>query len=771
MAPPAPQWQLLPLPDVPAEFLQRVRAYVPDSAGDRAAQLLWQRGIRADLAGFLDPNHYKPTGPFAFGSEMERAVERLQQAMDGGERVAIWGDFDADGVTATSVLWEGLGEFLPPEVQLSYVIPNRLTDSHGLNLKGIEALAAEGVRLIVTCDTGSTNAAEIDRAAELGIDTIVTDHHTLPAARPNVVALLNPRSFPPEHPLAQLSGVAVAYKLVEALYERLPEMPQNPLDRLLDLVAIGAIADLVELKGDCRYLVQRGLGRLRTQSAPATATRPGIFKLLELCQRTGDRPTDISFGLGPRINAISRIHGDATVAVELLTGTDPERCHQLALETELTNARRKGLQNELANAVKDEIAGIDLSTAGAIVLADPQWPGGVLGLVAGQIAREYGRPTILLVEDPAAGLARGSARSVNGIDLYELVASQSHLLHRFGGHPFAAGLSLPLENVPLFRAAIDRQLRQQADGELGPTLVADLAVAARELGRALFQELKLLEPYGMGNPTPRLLVENCWFETVRQRNISDRRGDRVRYIKTTFLLCDETRPDGARGHWWGHYSSELPQAERSDAVVELDYNPYAREYEARLVAVRPRGGAVASAPVSQLLDWRGPDRAAAADPKAAVLKLKDVPQSWGYLQQAYARARSRQQPLALAYALPADASPEDIWCDLVGIAKYLSRTQQSAPRTDLRARLGIDDSVLELGLAALKAVGFVPIAEPDSVWVTGSPQTDSAATAAIEAFLAAVAEEQFQRRYFCEAPLATLHAVVETLEGPLEPRD
>ena len=264
-------------------------------------------------------------------------------------------------------MWEGLGQFFTQNQQLLYYIPNRLTESHGLNNQGIDQLAQQGVKLIVTCDTGSTNISEIEYAQQLGIDVIVTDHHTLPPERPPVVAIINPRYLPTNHPLFNLSGVAVAYKVVEALYETLPDIPQQPVENLLDLVAIGLIADLVQLSGDCRYLAQRGIEKQQTHKQP---TRPGVAKLLELCQRSGDRPTDISFGLGPRINAVSRIQGDAPFCVELLTSKDKQRCEQLALETELANARRKSLQKDVTQQVAQKLSQLDLSTTSVIVLVD-----------------------------------------------------------------------------------------------------------------------------------------------------------------------------------------------------------------------------------------------------------------------------------------------------------------------------------------------------------------------------------------------------------------
>ena len=401
-------WQTQPSPQPPAWLIQAVNKHAPELPGKYAAALLWQRGIQnpEQVAGYLNPKLYQPASPWEFGQEMQRATDRIQLARNSGEKVAIWGDFDADGITSTSVLWDGLGEFFTQNDRLTYYIPNRLTESHGLNIPGIDNLAKLGITLIITCDTGSTNIAEIEYATSLGIDTIITDHHTLPDDRPPATAIINPRYLGPDHPLFHLSGVAVAYKLIEALYQTLPDIPQRPLTDLLELVAIGLIADLVQLTGDCRYLAQLGIEQLQKQIA--NPTRPGVAKLLELCKRSGDRPTDISFGIGPRINAVSRIQGDARFCVELLTSRDKKRCEELANLTEIANSRRKSLQKDVAKDAAEKLAKLDLSTTSVIVLADPQWPVGVLGLVAGQIAQEYGRPVILFSTEGTAEIDENS---------------------------------------------------------------------------------------------------------------------------------------------------------------------------------------------------------------------------------------------------------------------------------------------------------------------------------------------------------------------------
>ncbi|MEH2026346.1 single-stranded-DNA-specific exonuclease RecJ [Nostoc sp.] len=781
------QWTILATEQPPEWFIQAVKQYTPASSGLYAAQLLWQRGIKDNqqLTAFINHKAYQPASPFEFGQEMHLAIARLQQAYNTKEKIVIWGDFDADGITATSVLWDGLGQFFAENTQLIYYIPNRLKESHGLNNQGIDNLAKQGCKLIVTCDTGSTNVEEIIYAKQLGIDVIVTDHHTLPAERPPVAAIINPRYFPKEHQLFNLSGVAVAYKLVEALYQTLPNVAKYPLEDLLDLVAVGLIADLVQLSGDCRYLAQMGIQRLQAdfQQPTAARRRPGVGRLLELCQKSGDRPTDISFGLGPRINAVSRIQGDASFCVELLTSRDVKRCNELAEVTELANARRKSLQKDVQAQVAQKLTQLDLSTTSVIVLEDAQWPAGVLGLVAGQVAQETGRPTILLSteglctgEDSSQSLARGSARSVNSVDLYQLVKDQAHLLHRFGGHPFAAGLSLLVENIPLFTAAINQQLRQSLGSTtLTPTVQADLTVTVADLGKELFLELKLLEPCGMGNPVPKLLIQNCWFENSWHRNQQDWQGKKVQYIKTEFDIRDDSSRSAFPGLWWGHYKDELPIG-RCDCIAELDYNTFKKRYEIRLIAVR---SSVNSALTTQhppfILDLRNQEHSATQHglnlsyPLTGLI-IEDCPTNWDdlrmWLQRCLAISRStsgldNQQQLAIAWSKPKHEPPIQIWLTLVGIAKYLSRTNQLVTRRQLLEKIGISDQTLLVGIKALKYLGFTVKRQDRCLQITWHPNdsTENLAKEAVARFLAAVREEQFQQQYFAEVPLSTIVAI------------
>ena len=763
------EWWVPDSAEIPDWFLAIVRQQgaigqdTRQERGQNVAQLLWQRGICEpnQIAGFLNPDHYQPSSPFTFGEEMQRAVNRLVSARQQNEQIVIWGDFDADGITATAVLQEGLGQFFSTD-RLTYFIPNRLTDSHGLSIAGIDALV--DCRLIVTGSTGGTNATEIDYARGLGIDVIVLDPYT--ADRLGAIALLNPRLLPTDHPLAHLAGVALAYKLVEAMYETLPEVPQRPLEDLLDLVAIGLMADRVELQGDCRYLAQIGIAQLQQ------TRRPGIVRLLELCKRSGDRPADILFGVASRINAISHIHGDARFCVELLTSRDFSRCQQLAEETELANIRCKALQKDMAQQVKVRIAQLDLSTTQAIILSDPQWSIEVLGLVAAQMVQEYTRPVILLgVESVATtdGEARGVARSPDSINLYALFQEQAHWLSSFSGHPWAIDLRLPLENLNLFAAAINRQLREQQPSQTPMELRADLTVTVAALGQDLFRELKLLEPYGVGNSVPRLLIQNCWFEKVWHRNIKDWRGDTVRYIKTEFEIWDEATKLGFPGVWWEHYRDEILPG-RCDAIAELDFNTAKKRYEIRLIALRPTRTLAPSIQLDWLLDYRG----LSPLPSTEVLQIDQCPSHWGELQALFREAVQTQQKLAIAYPPPASTLPGQTWQTLVGIAKYLSRTGKSATYGQFVQKLELSDRALRLGFQTLELLGFTVEQPEEKIQITvRSPVTMEGEAAgkaeidlAIASFLEVVQEEQFHRRYFYEVPMTTIQAVAyQTVRG------
>jgi single-stranded-DNA-specific exonuclease len=399
-----------------------------------------------------------------------------------------------------------------------------------------------------------------------------------------------------------------------------------------------------------------------------------------------------------------------------------------------------------------------------------------------------------MLETPV--LARGSARSVNQIDLYQLVKNQAHLLDRFGGHPFAAGLSLPAENIPLFTEAINRELRQQIEGNnrLGrPIVQADIICKVEDLGISLFRELKILEPCGMGNPSPKILIQNCWFEKVWNQNIKDNKGGKVSYIKTYFNIKDDSSDSGLPGVWWGHYQEDIPQNNdnpsqgRCDAIAELDYNPEKKKCELRLIAVKPVSKSGQNPVVNlgnpglKILDYRNySDGELPIDESFnSAIIIRNCPTSWEDLDQQLTQqlklAQGKENPgnlpvVVLAYDANNIPQPQEICQELIEIADHLSYTGTSISRQQLCQELGISDRALEIGLNTLPSIGFqVSYNREASELETGitfrriadKKATTTANYFPIDYFIAALQEEQFYRQYFCQVPVSMISAIAQ----------
>jgi single-stranded-DNA-specific exonuclease len=373
--------------------------------------------------------------------------------------------------------------------------------------------------------------------------------------------------------------------------------------------------------------------------------------------------------------------------------------------------------------------------------------------VASQIAQDYGRPTLLLTR--SGSLLRGSARSVRGINLYELLKSQQHLMTGFGGHPLAAGLSLPLENLSLFREAINQQFWQRYPdlADLRPHIDIDATVTVSQLGKALFRELRLLEPCGMGNPVPRLRLNHCTFQKVWNKNIKDRKGNTVQYLKTTFLLLDDTVTVGFPGLWWGHSKDEIPVDRPCDVVVELDFNAYEDRYEVRLIDLclsQMADSAFLPAAVAGL--DRQPDCPDSMPPAGE--SLEQGAGDWPERQHPSRTAIADPQSLALAVPRT-EQSPEQILEKLVGLAKALSHQQGTLSFAAFQASLGLSEGSCRRGLALFQQLGF-PWQDRQGVIQFFAP-TLSQDVSQIPTFLAAIAEEQFQQRYCYQVSLNRLN--------------
>ena len=484
------------------------------------AALLARRGYRTPtaIADFLAPTPVTLADPFLLAG-MDRAVDRLGQALARGERIAIWGDYDVDGLTSTALLDQvlrGIG-CAPPHLH----IPHRVREGYGLKQDGISRLAATGVTLLVAVDCGVQRSRGHRHATALGMDTIVLDHHQLPPLLPDAVAVVNPHRPDSAYPFRDLAAVGVAFTLARALdkagFALGGGWSENELDLLdlLDLVALGTVADVVPLAGENRALVTWGLNALRH------TTRPGLLALSQVAALTPERLTawEIGHALGPRLNAAGRI-ADPEPALRLLRSTSLDRGAATGPGTRPPQPRtpaRTGPDRGGGDRAASRLDGPLDDTQPILQLDGHGWTAGVVGLVAGRLTERYSRPAIVLERGEA--FSKGSARSIDGFNLVEALAACADLLDHYGGHAKAAGLTVANENLEGLR---DRLLeiataRLSAD-DLRPTLALDLELAAGDLTYATAEAIGTLEPFGHGNPEPLLLV----------------RAVRPRWVKTSY---------------------------------------------------------------------------------------------------------------------------------------------------------------------------------------------------------------------------------------------
>jgi len=540
------------------------------------AQTLARRGFTdvAAAKAFLDPDHYQPAPPSDLPN-LDRAVERLEEAIGRGEAICVWGDFDVDGQTSTTLLVSTLEEL---GAVVRFYIPHRQRESHGVHLSSLKRLIGEGVELVLTCDTGVTAHEAIAYAQAQGVDVVVTDHHDLPPALPEAHAVVNPKMLPATHPLRQLPGVGCAYKLAEALYDRAGR--PGDVAQHLDLVALGIVADVAVQVGDTRYLLQRGLELLRHTQ------RLGLQVMIETAEINPQWLTEehIGFRLGPRLNALGRL-ADANVAVEFLTTQDLTRARTLATEMEGLNAQRKLLANQVTQGALAQIErDPSLLEYGALVLSHPSWPAGVLGIVAGRLAQRYGRPAILIAtpRDGLArlgGLARGSARSVAGCNISAAIAAHREMLASFGGHPMAAGLAIEPERIPAFRAALSDTVWAMLAEVEKPTLEIDGYLALADLSLDLVEEIERLAPFGLGNPPLTLVSRGV---RVTRERVVGRNEDHL------LLTVEDEGGIAQQVIWWQGAGSPLPEG-RFDLAYVVRASNYRgqREVQVQWVDARP----------------------------------------------------------------------------------------------------------------------------------------------------------------------------------------
>jgi single-stranded-DNA-specific exonuclease RecJ len=463
------------------------------------AKLLVRRGFSKieDALAFLSPENYTATSPMEL-PDVDKAIVRIVQAIAEKQHITVYGDYDVDGVTGTSVLLTVLRKL---GASVDFYIPNRATEGYGLNLKAVSVLVSKHrTKLLITCDCGVSNFAEVNFAKSLGVDTLILDHHTMPEMLPPAVGIIHPKRLHSEHPLFDLPGVGVAYKVCEALL--LDQNRPEEIEPLLDFVTLGMIADLVPLVRENRYLVQIGLPKL------INTPRPGLQALLKQVRKSDD--TDIvGFGLAPRINAVGRL-SEAKSAVELMTTDDEVIAETIAKQLQTENVKRQELCERIFREADVMVqTKVNLDADRAIAIWAEGWHHGVVGIVASRLVEKYNRPVFIGELEVAEGVIRGSARGVDGMDLYEALKLNESLLNRWGGHKMAAGFSLEASKGDSFRSALVKTCNKLLESSSkNATLHIDVSITADEVTTELARLLTKLAPFGMGNKKPLLHVKN-----------------------------------------------------------------------------------------------------------------------------------------------------------------------------------------------------------------------------------------------------------------------
>jgi single-stranded-DNA-specific exonuclease len=512
-------------------------------------QILHGRGIMRSqqLQPWLDTDLDSAPDPFLM-RDMAEACDLIRQTVAAGERIAIYGDYDADGVTASVALARGLRS-VGAEV-ITY-IPNRFSEGYGLNLEALNELDGRGARLVITCDCG-TNAVEVASRRPARLRLIVTDHHEVGPERPPVDALINPKQSSCGYPFDGLAACGVAYKLLVALERR--AFPGKLDPRLsLDAVALGTVADVVPLRGENRAIVRAGLRRL------SDSPSPGCAALLAVAGISGPVTAEhLAFQLGPRINAAGRME-DAMLALELLSCPDRETADPLARRLQEQNAQRQQATAEIVRQARLRVVELDNDEA-VIVLGSPDWPLGVVGLAASRLVEEFYRPTFAF--NTAGQEWRGSARSIEGFHLVECLQHCAPLLHRFGGHAMAAGLTVLSERFAELKARLDAYAKARLNSEAFSRPIRVEATAAfADLKPSVHQEIQLLAPFGVGNHEPLLVSRDV--EVVRAETF----GTDSRHLR--LQLRDRTAMAEGIAFDKAASARHLPAGRRVDVIYAL----------------------------------------------------------------------------------------------------------------------------------------------------------------------------------------------------------
>lgn len=504
-----------------------------------------------DVRIFITPTRDDFHDPFLFKG-MDIAVDRIIKAINNKEKILIYGDYDVDGITSTTVLKKYL---MDRGITVDTYIPNRLHEGYGLNKNAIDTIKERNIDLIITVDCGISAIEEVDYAINLGMDVIVTDHHEVGDKLPNALAVIDAKRKDNTYPFRSLAGVGVVFKLIQALSIKLEIKPEEYL-KYLDLVCVGTISDIVPLEGENRTIAKLGLMLIKV-------TRN--LGLRELIKSSGYKEIDsntISFGVAPRINACGRM-GHEEEALKLFLAEDLESATKITKELNEYNTLRQSTEKAIYEDAVQQIEKNHLDENNSIVLGGKGWHHGVIGIVSSKVTDKYYKPSILLsFEDD---IAKGSGRSVPGFDLYEGLTKCEDLLEKYGGHSMAVGLTLKKENLEKFKERFEQIAKEKNIKELVPIIYIDDELKLKDINMDLVKSLSILEPFGEANKVPLFLIKNLKIDSIRALSEG-------RHLKLT--LRDENFVINAIGFELGYLAEEYRIGDRIDVVGTLEINSF-----------------------------------------------------------------------------------------------------------------------------------------------------------------------------------------------------
>lgn len=517
------------------------------------SSLLVQRGFETSETARSFLNHEETFhDPFLL-EDMEKAVTRIKDAIAQNEKILVYGDYDADGVSSTTVLMTALKEL---HANVDFYIPNRFTEGYGPNEGAFRRAKEMGYSIIITVDTGISAVNEAALAKELDMDLIITDHHEVPPVVPDAYAIIHPKMDGSAYPFKELAGVGVAFKVAHALLGRLPE-------HLLELAVIGTVADLVPLHDENRLIVKEGIARLQHTK------NIGLKALLSICGLNGKELSEesIGFSIGPRINAVGRLQS-AHPAVDLLLTEDTEEAESIAEFIDSLNKERQQIVNTITEeAIAEVEANNYVENGSVLVLAKEGWNVGVIGIVASRLVDKYSCPAIVLGIDAEKGIAKGSARSIRGFDLFANLSDCRDILPHFGGHPMAAGMTLSMDDVDELRNRLNAFANEQlTEEDFIPTMEVDLECTVEEVTLEVIEQMKMLAPYGVGNPKPYVMICDAHADGIRKI------GGNGNHLKMT--LCDNGTSLDTVGFGFGAVYDHLSKEAKVSVLGELSINEW-----------------------------------------------------------------------------------------------------------------------------------------------------------------------------------------------------